>query len=271
VLVNIPSQTLWAVEDGQIAAKMAVVVGKPERPTKAFRAQITGIRFNPTWTVPPNIKTKDMLPLLQEDPHALSDRGIEFIEGDGAGARTIDPAGIDWKNISKGELARIRMVQSAGDHNALGRIRVLMPNEYDIYMHDTNHPEFFNMSQRTESSGCIRLSQPADMARFVLAQNKGWSDEKMNALIEAGKTVEVPAAERFPVFVLYQTVWPDGDGGLVYGADIYGEDRRLLKALETINGYIWLNRESGSIMVDKAGDIVGSLDVSKNASLVSVH
>lgn len=246
VLVNIPSQTLWAVEDGKVAFKMPVVVGKPDRPTHTFRADITGIRFNPTWTVPMGIKIKDMLPQLQEDPNALADKGIDIME-DG---ESIDPSSIDWENISRSELNHIRMVQSAGDHNALGRIRVLMPNEFDIYLHDTNHPEFFNLVERTASSGCIRLSQPEQMARFVLAHNKGWSDKKMNALIAKGTTSEVPVAEKLPVYIIYQTLWKSDDGSLIYGPDVYGEDKRLVNALSAINGYILPDAQTGSIIGD---------------------
>jgi murein L,D-transpeptidase YcbB/YkuD len=247
VLVNIPSQTLWAVEDGKVAFKMPVVVGKPDRPTHTFRADIIGIRFNPTWTVPMGIKVKDMLPQLQEDPNALADKGIDIME-DG---ESIDPSSIDWQNISRSELNHIRMVQSAGDHNALGRIRVLMPNEFDIYLHDTNHPEFFNLVERTASSGCIRLSQPEQMARFVLAHNKGWSDKKMNALIARGTTSEVPVADKLPVYIIYQTLWKADDGTLIYGPDVYGEDKRLVSALSAINGYILPDIQIGSIMGDK--------------------
>ena len=267
VLVNIPSQTLWAVDDGKISVKMAVVVGKPERPTKAFRAEITGIRFNPTWTVPPSIKVKDMLPKLQEDPQSLSDKGIEFVHN----GASIDPASIDWQNISKGELNRIRMVQSAGKHNALGRIRVLMPNEYDIYLHDTNHPEFFNLVERTASSGCIRLSQPEQMARFVLAKNAGWSEKKMKDLLAKGRTAEVAVPAKFPVYVLYQTVWEDTDGNLIYGPDVYGEDKKLLKALSTINGYALPKSASGGIIVDKGGISFRSNNVSESTALASAH
>jgi murein L,D-transpeptidase YcbB/YkuD len=223
---------------------MPVVVGKPDRPTHAFRAEITGIRFNPTWTVPMGIKVKDMLPQLQEDPNALADKGIDIME-DG---ETIDPSSIDWQSISRSELNHIRMVQSAGEHNALGRIRVLMPNEFDIYLHDTNHPEFFNLVERTASSGCIRLSQPEQMARFVLAHNKGWSDKKMDALIARGTTSEVPVAEKLPVYIIYQTLWKADDGSLIYGPDVYGEDKRLISALSAINGYTLPDVRTGSII-----------------------
>lgn len=248
ILVNLPNQMLWAVEDGKTALEMKVVVGMPERPTEDFTATVTGIRFNPTWTVPDGIKMKDMLPKLREDPYALSDKGIEFYKGYGSERVTIDPATIDWNNISRQEAAQIRMVQSSGDHNALGRIRVLMANEFNMYMHDTNHPEFFELTDRTKSSGCIRLHEPDKMAMWILSHNKGWTRQRMFDLIDNGKMVEIPAADPIPVYIVYQTIWQDSNGELIYGSDIYNRDHRLISALAAQNAF-WLP-ENISLVVD---------------------
>ncbi|QQG35200.1 MAG: L,D-transpeptidase family protein [Micavibrio aeruginosavorus] len=237
IMVNIPSQTLWAVDQGKVAYEMPVIVGKPERQTKAFRAEIKGIRFNPNWTVPMGIKMKDFLPKLREDPTYLSQKGIEIYQGTGKNRRTIDGTEIDWSSMSSRDMNQLSMVQRQGANNALGRIRVLMPNDFDIYLHDTNTPEYFEKTQRTLSSGCVRLSQPEDIARFVLSRNEGWSDEKMEALLEKGSTVEVSAAEPFPVFIVYQTMWLDRDGRLVYGPDVYKQDQRLIKVLASADDF----------------------------------
>lgn len=233
ILVNIPSQMLWAIDNGKAEHEMRVVVGMKQRQTRDFTATVTGIRFNPTWTVPPGIKVADMLPKLQEDPYALTGKGIELYEN----GKTLDPTSVDWNDITREELHKIRMVQGAGDHNALGQVRVLMANDYDIYLHDTNHREFFAEDERTLSSGCVRLAEPRKIARFVLEKNAGWSDEKMESLIEAGRTVEVSADQPIPVYILYQTVWMKEGSGLVYGSDVYGRDRALIKALSAIHGY----------------------------------
>ncbi|MCB1556945.1 MAG: L,D-transpeptidase family protein, partial [Alphaproteobacteria bacterium] len=168
IMINIPSQRLWGVEKGKVSLDMPVVVGMTSRPTKSFRAEVTGVRFNPTWTVPLNLKMQDFLPRLRENPDYLSGKGIELIQGYGKNAITLDPRSIDWDNIGWRDMGKLRMVQTPGPHNALGRVRILMQNEYDIYMHDTNHPEYFTRTQRTYSSGCVRLSRPEDVARFVL-------------------------------------------------------------------------------------------------------
>ena len=231
ILVNIPSQRLWAVDNGDVVHEMDVIVGKPERQTKAFKAEIQGIRFNPKWNVPMGIKMKDFLPKLREDPNYLAQKGIEIYQGSGSDRRTIDGTEIDWSSMSSRDMNQLAMVQRQGANNALGRIRVLMPNEFDIYLHDTNTPEYFEKTQRTLSSGCVRLSHPEDIARFVLSRNEGWTDEKMDAAIEKGSTMEVAAAEPFPVYIVYQTMWLDSEGRLVYGSDVYKRDHKLIKVL----------------------------------------
>lgn len=237
LLVNIPQQLVWAVEDGKVAFESRVVVGMPWRRTKDFKTEVQGVRFNPNWTVPMGIKMADFLPKLKEDPNYLTEKGIEVIKGYGSEAETLDPTAIDWHSVDRREMNAMRFVQRPGDHNALGAVRVLMQNDYDIYMHDTNHPEFFEKDQRTYSSGCIRLSEPEKVANFVLQDNDDWSQEKMDALIADGKTVEVYAEKKFPVYIIYQSMWLDDSGRLVYGADVYKRDQELIEVLAKMDGY----------------------------------
>jgi murein L,D-transpeptidase YcbB/YkuD len=260
ILVNLPSQMLWAIEKGKVVEEMKVVVGMAGRPTRDFTATVTGVRFNPTWTVPFGIKMADMVPKLREDPYALTDKGIEMFRGYARNAPTLDPGTVDWKNLTRQQAMNIRMVQTPGDHNALGRVRILMDNEFDIYLHDTNHPEFFAEDERTMSSGCIRLFEPRKVANFVLSHNENWSKARTEKLIEAGETVEISAAKPFPVFIVYQTIWQDKDGRLVYGHDIYGRDKKLLEALAAAGEY-WLPEQK----------TVASMTKEQPATLASAH
>lgn len=236
-LVNIPQQLLWAVEDGRVAHEMKVVVGLPYRRTKEFKTEVTGVRFNPNWTVPLNLKMKDFKPKLIDDPTYLSQKGIEVIRGYGSNAETLDPESIDWEEVGWKEMNTMRFVQSPGDHNALGAIRILMPNKYNIYMHDTNHPEYFERGQRTYSSGCIRLSEPEKVANFVLGSERDWSSREMEDILETGKTTEVMTSEPFPAYIIYQTIWLDDRGRIVYGPDVYKRDRELIEVLAKMDGY----------------------------------
>lgn len=236
VVVNIPAATLWAINKGEVAFEMPVIVGRPERATPSLVAEITGIRFNPDWTVPPTIKKEDIVPKLVQDPNYLMDKGMELIYRSPEGIETIDPTSIDWSTISQRDLNVLEMVQIPGDHNPLGRIRVLMPNKYSIYLHDTNQRDYFNKAGRALSSGCIRLKDPVQMASFVMDGEKGWDEAKVKGAIARNTTRDMLISERFPVYILYYTAWVDSQGRVVFGRDIYGRDRKFIEMLEKTDG-----------------------------------
>jgi murein L,D-transpeptidase YcbB/YkuD len=233
VMVNVPSATLWAVEKGKVKFEMPVVVGRKKRPTNIFSAKITGIRFNPTWTVPPTIKRDDYLPKLREDPYYLTDRGIELIDKDNM---TVDPGLINWEEKTWHEVNLMRMVQGSGRANPLGLVRVIMENPFNIYLHDTPTKSYFKRSYRALSSGCVRMSDPQKLADFVLAPNDNWSEERKKSILAKGKEKNIWAHKPLPVYILYQTVWLGAQGQIVYGQDLYGHDYKLLKELKKIDG-----------------------------------
>lgn len=236
VLVNIPSATLWAVTDGNAVLQMPVIVGKIKRPTVAFHTLITGVRFNPNWTVPPTIKEEDFLPALQEDPLYLSKRGIELQTGSGRDAQTLDPTTVDWSKVTPQDLGNITMMQSPGTTNPLGRVRVIMPNAYNIYMHDTNTPSYFGRSNRNLSSGCIRVSEPVKLADFILKNKANWTQENTDKMISRGRMADIMVDTPLPVYIMYQTVWQGENGRIVFGPDVYGEDSALARQLRAIGG-----------------------------------
>jgi murein L,D-transpeptidase YcbB/YkuD len=179
----------------------------------------------------------DFLPKLKEDPSYLTNKRIEVIKGYGRNAETLDPESIDWNDVGWREMGELRFVQSPGDHNALGKVRVLMPNQYNIYMHDTNHPEYFERGQRTYSSGCIRLSEPEELARFVMKGASNWSEEIFEEILASGETEDIKISQPFPVYIIYQSVWLDQNGQVVFGPDVYKRDKELVDILASIDGY----------------------------------
>jgi murein L,D-transpeptidase YcbB/YkuD len=235
-MVNIPAATVWAVDNGQVEFQMPVIVGKKVRPTQSFITEIQGVRFNPDWTVPPTIKREDILPKLIENPDYIRDKGMELIHVSPEGAQTIDPQSVDWQNITPKELNSLEMVQIPGSHNPLGKIRILMPNKYNIYLHDTNQPEYFERAARAQSSGCIRMKEPEKMAAFVMEHEEGWSDEKMKQMLSSGRTRDVKISKSIPVYLLYYTVWTDERGQTIFGNDIYDLDDQLFNKLSEIDG-----------------------------------
>ena len=233
IMVNVPSAMLWAVENGQVKLEMPVVVGRVKRPTNIFSTQITGVRFNPTWTVPPTIKKEDYLPKLQENPYYLSDRGIELMDVDNM---SVDPGLVNWNEKTWQEVNQMRMVQGSGRSNPLGLVRVIMNNPFNIYLHDTPKKSYFKRANRALSSGCIRLLEAQQVADFILARNDNWSKERKDKILARGRLAEVRAQKPLPVYILYQTVWLGDREQIVYGHDLYGHDRKLLKALSDIGG-----------------------------------
>lgn len=232
VLVNIPSASLWAVDRGEVALEMPVIVGKTARPTYSFKTEISGVRFNPNWTVPPTIKNADFLPALQQGSTVLEERGIRITYN----GKEVDPTKVDWSKITPHDLKKVKMIQGPGDDNPLGKVRVIMENPYNIYLHDTNHREMFEGQERALSSGCIRVSQPEKLADFILSKNQNWSWNGMEKMIDSGKMRDVPTEAKMPVYITYQTIWLDSEGKLIYGRDVYGQDEALYTLLKKRGG-----------------------------------
>lgn len=236
VIVNVPSASLWALRKGRVQFEMPVIVGKKYRKTQTFRTEIRGVRFNPDWTVPPTIKYRDILPKLRQNVNYLDDKGIDLIKGYGSKARHLNSTQVDWNTISFKELAGLRMVQAPGDNNPLGRIRILMENKYNIYLHDTNKPEYFERSNLALSSGCMRMKDPERMAQFIMNGTNGWSDKKMKKVLSTGKKTDIHIKTKIPIYIKYYTAWADAKGHVVYGPDVYKHDKKLYKILKSIDG-----------------------------------
>ena len=143
-----------------------VIVGRPYRETPIFRSTITYVVFNPTWTVPPGILVKDKLPVIQRDPGYLKKNNIRVIDSQG---REVDPYKVNWKAYGPGRLPPYQLRQDPGDDNALGLVKIMFPNPYAVYLHDTPSKSLFDKDERTFSSGCIRVQKAFELAEIVLS------------------------------------------------------------------------------------------------------
>ena len=231
--VNVPQMQLKAFENGEVVFEMPVIIGREKRPTNSFVDSIIGIRFNPLWYVPDTIKKEDFLPKLRENPNALDKKGIQFRIKTEDGMKKVSSGDINWTEMTEEGLKSVQMYQDSGEQNALGLIRVLMPNQYDIYLHDTNEPALFAKDDRAISSGCVRIADPRRMANFILGMNDGWSDKKMDAYIISHKLIEVNAVSPIPIYLFYFTAWVDNKDRVVIANDVYGNDGRLVQALQS--------------------------------------
>jgi L,D-transpeptidase YcbB len=216
VLVNVPAFTLQAVERGNLALTSNVVVGKPARATPAVSAQIVEVNFYPTWTVPETIAQQDLIPKLRKDPSYFTEEHFSVVAKSGS----LNPTTIDW---NAPDVVNYRFVQDRGTFNALGVVRIDMPNKYSVYMHDTPLKQLFSQSQRAFSSGCVRVQQVLDLVAWLLAP-QGWTSEKVQTAAEDGKNLNVKLAGSVPVHFVYLTAFVSENGVVQFRPDIYGRD-----------------------------------------------
>lgn len=227
VMVNIAGFELKRVENDQVQEKMAVVVGKPYHRTPVFSDKIKYLEFNPYWNVPSSIAIKEELPKLQKNPAARAAAGFEAVQGD-----TVYPlTSINWNRYGPGNFP-FRLRQRPGPKNALGRVKYMFPNEYNIYLHDTPSRSLFSRAERAFSHGCIRLSRPLEFAPPVLADGgvPGWDLARVNQVVATGKRTVVNLEEPLPVHITYFTAWVDR-GVPNFRADVYEQDEKLIAAL----------------------------------------
>jgi murein L,D-transpeptidase YcbB/YkuD len=223
VLVNIPNFTLSVVENGHPVMTANVIVGQPERPTPVFADEISHLVFNPDWYVPRTIAIKDKLPELQKNVSAFSKQGMHIYNSAG---QAIDPQTVNWQNVTAANF-NYRLRQDPGPNNALGQVKFMFPNRYHVYLHDTPSRSLFNYTQRAFSSGCIRVSNPSQLAEYLLKDNDGWSHEEVLTTMTHHKQRRVSLPEKVPVYLVYFTASVDAENTIYFRPDIYQHDKKL--------------------------------------------
>ncbi|MFZ5532509.1 MAG: L,D-transpeptidase family protein [Pseudomonadota bacterium] len=231
VRVNIPGFTLAALRNGKTVWETRVVVGRQYRPTPLLMGAIDTVVFNPTWTVPRRLVQEDLLPKIAADPAFLEKAGMTVSMRGDEGPITLDRAALKTLVDAGQPLPELRIRQAPGARNSLGRVKFLFPNHDQVYLHDTPSRQLFNRARRMYSSGCIRVEHPLSLAEFLMNQNAQWPRERMEALIETGKTKTI-RIDPVPVEFVYWTAWPDAQTGeLNLREDIYGNDETLARKL----------------------------------------
>jgi len=227
LLVNIAAFELKIIDHNETVFVKPVVVGRNYRKTPVFSNKIRYLVLNPTWTVPFKLAVEDKLGEIQKDPGYLNRLGIRVFRGDSA--VPIDPFSIHWNEITKRNFP-FRLVQGPGPQNALGQVKFMFPNPHDVYLHDTPSRELFKKAERAFSSGCIRVSDPLELAEFLL-RDQDWDHDKIAAVIAKGNTETVSLKTPLPIHIEYWTAWVDRQGGLNFRNDIYERDLPLWQAL----------------------------------------
>jgi L,D-transpeptidase YcbB len=230
IVVNIADFQLDVIEKDKSVLSIKVVVGRPYQKTPIFTARMTGIVINPAWNIPDSIARKEILKKINEDPKYLSDQNIKIFRGWEPQEEAIDPEDIDWSKVSEKSLP-YRFRQEPGPLNPLGNLKFMLPNEFDVYLHDTPSKGLFSRSTRTFSHGCIRIEKPLELAEYLLRDDPRWSLKELSAAIETGAEQIVTIPNPVRVHFLYLTAWVDDKGIVQFRNDIYGRDAGLDEAL----------------------------------------
>jgi murein L,D-transpeptidase YcbB/YkuD len=206
IVVNIPEFIMHIYEGQKEVISMPVVVGKESNNTMMFNGDLSTVVFSPYWNVPPSIVQKEIMPALERNPGYLESQNMEM--------------------TSSGGTPSIR--QRPGPGNALGKVKFLFPNSFNIYFHDTPSKSLFSRDKRAFSHGCIRVSDPEGLANYVLRKQPEWTPAKINEAMNAGVEKHVRVKDPIPVIITYYTAWVDGRGKVNFREDIYGHDQRIV-------------------------------------------
>ncbi|MGH7616659.1 MAG: L,D-transpeptidase family protein [Gemmatimonadaceae bacterium] len=205
ILVNVPAFKLTAFDSGEKVLQMKVIVGKDyeDKATPVFSDSMEFVVFRPYWNVTPDIAAKEIFPkgpgyLAANDMEVYNDHGREAVR------------------------------QRPGPKNALGFVKFMFPNDYNIYLHDTPNHELFSKDVRAFSHGCIRVENPSDLAQWVL----GWPADRVDAAMHGADNHHVNLPRKVPVYIVYFTTFVD-DGQLHFGNDLYDRDSKLVQELES--------------------------------------
>ena len=221
ILVDAAAQMLWLYEDGRVADSMPVVVGKPSEPTPAMAGLIRYAVARPYWNVPPDLVAHSIAPqVLRQGPGYLESQDMEALSDWTDQAAPLAPEAIDWAAVAAGRQV-LRVRQRPGPHNMMGEVKFVFPNTLGVYLHDSPLRRFFSETRRTESAGCVRLSDAPRLARWLLAGQAA-------QLTQPGEPeTRIDLDRPMPVYVVYFTALPQA-GGLSVRPDIYHRDRPLI-------------------------------------------
>lgn len=240
-----------------------IIIGQPSWPTPILSSSMKTVVFKPSWGVPDGIKMKELLPRLKKATGGGGFFDQLFGGGSSGGARVlaayglkpsvngrpVDADSVNWNSV---DIRQFSFTQPPGGQNPLGEVKFMFPNRHDVYMHDTTQRSLFAQSFRALSHGCIRVQNPKKLAEVLLAEDKGWSADKVRGMFSGGG--EVALDKEIPVYLTYFTARVDDDGKLRTFKDLYGHDGRLLSALAGRTIRYEAPAASGSDVVASAED-----------------
>lgn len=223
LLINIPGFNLTVVKENDTLASHRVMVGTEARKTPVFSEQVEHIVYNPTWTVPPTIKNKDIIPEASKDASYLEQKNISVFDGSG---KKLKPSEIEWDDSAEDYTYR----QETGSSNPLGQVKIIYPNKYLIYLHDTPSKELFNKDTRAQSSGCVRVEDVLELAEYLLDNQENYGEKEIEEILESEKTTTIKVTKSVKVHHFYWTAWRE-ENKIQFADDIYKLDQEIFQKL----------------------------------------
>ena len=225
ILINIANFQLQVVKGNKTISTHKIMVGKESRKTPIFSSEIEFLDFNPSWHIPPTIKNRDVIPGARRNPSYLVNKNIDVYNNIG---QKLSPFQIDW---SSSAVRSYQYKQDSGPGNPLGQVKLSFPNKYIVYMHDTPSKSLFEENSRTQSSGCIRVENAVDLAKYLLSDQKEITSEEIDKIIDKGTTKRIYMDQKVNVHIFYWTAWRE-NGKTRFTDDIYNYDEATYKALK---------------------------------------
>jgi murein L,D-transpeptidase YcbB/YkuD len=227
IMVNLPEYSLKAVKDNQVQLSMDVAVGGSEHPSCVLSSKINTVVLNPYWNLPTSIAGAELWPRLKTDKNFLAKKHYDVLQADASGKYVTvqNPEAIDWKHMTEKEFNRYRFRQDPGKDNSLGKVKFLFPNPCQIYLHDTNESEVFDIYKRDFSHGCIRVGEPRKLSYYILTQQEGWNKRRINSFYKDGKSQSVGLSTPINLYLTYFTSWVSDDDWAQFRPDIYKLDK----------------------------------------------
>lgn len=227
VLVNLTDFTAQIVDNGKVTFQTRSVIGATasDRRTPEFSDIMSHMVINPTWNVPRSIAVKEYLPMMKRNPNAAGH--LRLVDSRG---RTVSRSSVNFGAYNARNFP-FAIKQPPSRRNALGLVKFMFPNKYNIYLHDTPSKNLFLRESRAYSHGCIRLQQPFDFAYALLAKQTNDPEGDFKRILNTGRETAVKLKEKVPVHLIYRTAFTQAKGQTQYRRDVYGRDARIWSAL----------------------------------------
>lgn len=226
IIINIANFRLHVVKNGDTISTHRTIIGTEARKTPVFSKKVQYVVYNPTWTIPPTIKRKDVIPSASKKTSYLESHKINIYDTRG---NRVNPDSVNWRSP---EAMNYTYRQNAGSTNPLGRVKIIYPNRHMVYLHDTPNQALFNENRRTHSSGCVRVENALDLAKYLLSDQPQYDNDKIEKILASGKTTEIRVTQPVEVYHLYWTAWRE-NGKTHFTDDVYNLDKEIYRKLST--------------------------------------